>query len=611
MKAIIVCVFGMLFTSVGFALDYGRLDLYVYNASQVKNYGEWIEKYTPKDQQAERKEIFKSLLNQKFPAMMRIGDKLFFVNNKENSLERLAIFQLLGADRYVLNGQDISPYTFESTNAWLKRLLKTKEKSAASEIKNFLLPEAHAQGFLFGLFLGLAVASGDRDTTQRYSSTTEQIPPTLENLPPKEVSRLKGVVQSTVSGELDKRFPNLEAINNAKQEMTALVLKQMHSTNDVQCLENPNSKYAGGSFSMIVNGKKMTFTSKPQNELPSLDLTAIEKDNPNNQFVLYYNSASTSFTVHQTTDGQKSVTTGSIQKGDDILAPLAKPFIKDERIAFQETEMNKEETQALIDWANGGDAHISYQLCKTASDEVNEMRYYHRFGNHDAYIDSLNAANRMMDLQQTLEPKVLRQSCKLWTDYRNAKSDYDKREIALNPFGAEWKLNNAKKDYLTQTEKGMNAIPEEYKSLLTNQICHQISERNIRPLSADEFKTSPNTIAGSRGLPIDSFSRNMFDNPRMIPRPSRCLNELQARFAKANPDLAQKTKDRIANAEQNNGRAKRSEINYQADRSQLGVGVKIAEALTACCRMTDCKQAMSAEKNVIEKSKAGAKATDK
>ena len=66
-----------------------QLDLFIYQATQVKNYEQWIEKYTPEQEKKSRKEMFKKYLSYEMPAMYRKGQTLFFLNSKDKKMEEL------------------------------------------------------------------------------------------------------------------------------------------------------------------------------------------------------------------------------------------------------------------------------------------------------------------------------------------------------------------------------------------------------------------------------------------------------------------------------------------------------------------------------------------
>jgi hypothetical protein len=565
----------------------GTLDLLIYNAHQVRSVGEWIEKFTPENEKAERNSILQSVLKEKMPAMFRQGDELYFYNAKSGKLETLSVYRINGYDHFELNGKDVSYYPGEPTHDWMARAfgIKNTKKSAFMQM---LLPDAEA-GFALGFLLGAAVTSAARDNAVRYFP----MPQKLEGLDSNELGRLRDVFSS----ELDKRFPDMAEVEQAKKTMMAMVLNQMHNSTDMQCTTKPGTKYEGAKFTMEIGGHKLTFASNPQDEMPSLNLQISEAGDAKNKSELLFNAASKNFSVRRTVDGTGSVVAGSESSEKDPVAAMVQPWLKEPKAEYQLSKLSSDEAKKLADLINekAPDAAKQFAMCKWIV-----QTYMRDSIVHPDRLDRRSHTRAEPNFAAIQYDEVIRE-CDLYEKAKEAHAKYASADSALWPWSEQAYENEklSKEDQAADLALKTGNIA--YRQFIGSETCGRVKEKT----KVSEWEMARSDLQDN--VEQERKGRESSHNPATG---LACKEKLLEAAEKSDPQFIGGLRARIKAARENNDKANAINLEYSRKQEKFSGAIELAEAATSCCRLKECREAMSAEAKVIKAGGGDSKTAD-
>jgi hypothetical protein len=585
------------------AKEISHLDLLIFNASKVKNIGDWIARFTPEKERDVRRKLFKRVLLTEMPPMIRHGNYLLFFNHESKKLETLRWIKAFGNEFLFLNGKNISPYVGEPTNDWLIRLFKENKIDfdlGVSPLRKALLPPANA-GFGFGLLVGAVLAGASRDS--RSVSQGGSGPQTMTS---QDFEKLGDQTREVVASEFEKRFPGLAAREEAKQVMQSRVLSAMREGYEIACIDG--GKFAGARFTTEIDGQKVLFRSRPSSESTSFNLIVSDQKHPKASADFLINQTTGSYTLRWRNMGGRapSAQSGNVTKysDDGVLNSLSVPFLSKPNVALKEDTFSDEETTEINKWLNGpgAKAKANLRVCRNLermlaySPERRHRGYrrkmpvydgeeieheYLRDHDHDHDYARFKDQEVLMDLKG-LDGQEIIAGCERLRKIGKDRLTRSGQPLAFNPWGQQWRASGDLDFKISKEEEELKKLNGRNRDYINEKFCRHLEDFEDVSLRRYDLER--------RSLATGGRSTRSGDDA--------CMKVLKDQMQEENPELAKKVYGRSQDIQEFNREARGTNKENAATSAEFGEAAKLAEAATACCRVEECRGNMKTESTV-------------
>ncbi len=518
------------------------VELLLRNYVQVSTYREWINKFTPAKLRGAREKIFKTVLDEKLPPLVSNKNLLYVFSKGGRLPDKFEIEYKLGNFIFYFNGKNVSPFPSEEDAVWLNRAFGLTEKKIG--LLNYLLiPEAEA-GFWFGVAIGL-LASQANDTALNAQSNYSGGLHAGNN-------QLTGFIGESIGIEMDKRLINQVEFQKKLNKMKLDAIKTLQEGYDLKCQKTKNKKYHGANFRIDIEGKPVTVSSLPTNSMPLMSLRYKGATKPYDLSTYDYNKTSKSFIAKA---GKHSSTTD--------WGILALSFIKDERLQKPNPPEDREKSDAVVALINDYNycVEIIDRNIKSTAQVLNWGRNHSTTTIDDDFreinkrvFETLKCHNKSFDLNKCKQNVV--KFCLDNPDY----SDASKEEMLRNKYSFY---------------NGVGNLVNYSTSLL-----HLCYKWNIPQIYFDEIFNPKNET--------QKICTSFFDEKAKKSKVDISNNE----------KLKNKYKSYLNSVEE----YKRSQEAHQEKINIFQKSLEIADLGTSCCRVTECRESLNAQRKLINAS---------